>query len=124
MKVETLLVRKATLPVVKAKREPASHSNPDLTPRTYLPDARGEMQALATDLQRAGIHILTFSKKFHVGELDTLARLVKTSLLKSEDPANSAGNAWWPARLLENRVEGISINTQTERRVDTVLARL
>jgi hypothetical protein len=82
------------------------------------------MQALATDLQRAGIHILAFSKKFHVGELDTLARLVKTSLLKSEDPANSAGNAWWPARLLENHVEGISINTQTERRVDTVLASL
>src|SRR5258708_25768134 len=82
------------------------------------------MQALATDLQRAGIHILTFSKKFHVGELDTLARLLKTSLLKSEDPANSAGNAWWPARLLENRVEGISINTQTERRLDTLLATL
>jgi len=204
------LVPKATLPVEKAKRERASQSNPDLTPRTYLrhlatavsrvpasatdhraievqrslrnlhlllrserlyekdhplrldsldsaydsirstteilggleihvergglvaprigdahlPDARGEMQALATDLQRAGIHILAFSKKFHVGELDTLARLVKTSLLKSEDPANSAGNAWWPARLLENRVEGISINTQTERRVDTVLASL
>jgi len=208
--VETLLVRKATLPVEKAKREPASQSNPDLTPRTYLrhlatavsrvpasatdhraievqrslrnlhlllrserlyekdhplrldsldsaydsirstteilggleihvergglvaprigdahlPDGRGEMQALATDLQRAGIHTLAFLKKFHVGELDTLARLVKTSLLKSEDPANSAGNAWWPARLLENRVEGISINTQTERRVDTVLASL
>ena len=204
------MVRKVTLPVEKAKREWASQSNPDLTPRTYLrhlatavsrvpasatdhraievqrslrnlhlllrserlyekdhplrldsldsaydsirnttgilggleihvergglvaprigdahlPDARGEMQALATDLQRAGIHILAFSKKFHVGELDTLARLVKTSLLKSEDPANSAGNAWWPARLLENRVEGISINTQTERRVDTVLASL
>ena len=204
------MVRKATLAIEKTKREPASHSNPDLTPRTYLrhlatavsrvpasatdhkaievnralrnlhlllrserlyeenhplrldsldsaydsirntteilggleihvergglvaprigdahlPDARGEMQALATDLQRAGIHILAFSKKFHVGELDTLARLVKTSLLKSEDPANSAGNAWWPARLLENRVEGISINTQTERRVDTVLASL
>jgi PilZ domain len=90
----------------------------------HLPDARGEMQALAVDLQRAGIHALAFSKKFHVGELDTLARLVKTSLLKSEDPANSSGNAWWPARLLENRVEGISVNTQSERRVDTVLASL
>ena len=90
----------------------------------HLPDARGEMQALAIDLQRAGIHALSFSKKFHVGELDTLARLVKTSLLRSEDPANGAGNAWWPARLLENRVEGISINTQSERRVDTVLASL
>jgi hypothetical protein len=90
----------------------------------HLPDARGEMQALAIDLQRAGIHALAFSKKFHVGELDTLARLVKASLLRSEDPANGAGNAWWPARLLENRVEGISINTQSERRVDTVLASL
>jgi len=90
----------------------------------HLPDARGEMQALALDLHRAGIHALVFSKKFHVGELDTLARLVKASLLRSEDPANSAGNTWWPARLLENRVEGISINTQTERRVDTVLASL
>ena len=90
----------------------------------HLPDARGEMQALAIDLHRAGIHALSFSKKFHVGELDTLARLVKGSLLRSEDPANGAGNAWWPARLLENRVEGISINTQSERRVDTVLASL
>src|SRR5438105_1340292 len=90
----------------------------------HLPDSRGEMQALAVDLQRAGIHALAFLKKFHVGELDTLARLVKASLLKSEDPANGTGNSWWPARLLENRVEGISINTQTERRVDTVLASL
>jgi PilZ domain len=90
----------------------------------HLPDARGEMQALAMDLQRAGIQALAFSKKFHVGELDTLARLVKESLLRSEEPANGGGNAWWPARLLENRVEGISVNTQTERRVDTVLASL
>ncbi len=90
----------------------------------HLPDVRGEMQALAIDLQRAGIHALDFSKKFHVGELDTLARLVKASLLRSEEPANDGGNAWWPARLLENHVEGISINTQTERRVDTVLASL
>ena len=90
----------------------------------HLPDARGEMQALAVDLQRAGVHALVFSKKFHVGELDTLVRLVKASLLRSEEPANGGANAWWPARLLENRVEGISINTQTERRVDTVLASL
>ena len=90
----------------------------------HLPDARGEMQALAVDLQRAGIHALDFSKKFHVGELDTLTRLVKASLLRSEEPANGGGNAWWPARLLENHVEGISVNTQTERRVDTVLASL
>jgi len=90
----------------------------------HLPDTRGEMQALAVDLQRAGVHALVFSKKFHVGELDTLVRLVKASLLRSEEPVNGGANGWWPARLLENRVEGISINTQTERRVDTVLASL
>lgn len=90
----------------------------------HLPDERGEMQALAIDLQHAGIHTLAFSRKFHVGELDTLTRLLKASLVRSEEPAKDAGNAWWPARLLENRVEGISVNTQTERRVDTVLASL
>jgi hypothetical protein len=90
----------------------------------HLPDARGEMQALARDLQHAGIGILMFSKKFHVGELDTFARLAKASLLRSEEPAKDANNAWWPARLLEHRVEGISVNTQTERKVDTVLASL
>ena len=90
----------------------------------HLPDARGEMQALAKDLQRAGIHSVVFSKKFHVGELDTLTGLMKASLLKSDEPAKDVGNTWWPARLLENRVEGISVNTRTERKVDTVLASL
>ena len=90
----------------------------------HLPDARGEMQALAADLQRVGISSLLFSRKFHVGELDTLARLMRESLLKAEEPASASGNAWWPARLLENRVEGISVNTQTDRKVDTVLASL
>jgi PilZ domain-containing protein len=89
----------------------------------HLPDARGEMQALAGDLHRAGIRSLVFSRKFHVGELDTLARLMNASLLESKGPANEA-DAWWQASLLENRVEGISINTQGERKVDTVLASL
>jgi hypothetical protein len=90
----------------------------------HLPDGRGEMQALAMDLQRAGIQSLAFAKKFHVGELDTLAQLLKASLLRSEEPARHRGDAWWPARLLENRVEGISVNTPSERRMDTVLASL
>ena len=90
----------------------------------HLPDARGEMQALARDLQHAGIGTVVFSKKFHVGELDTFARLAKASLLRSEEPAKDLQDAWWPARLLEHRVEGISVNTQTERKVDTVLASL
>jgi hypothetical protein len=91
---------------------------------SHIPDPRGEMQALAADLQRAGIQSLSFTRKFNVGELDTLTRLMKESLLKSEEPVNDRGNSWWPSVLRENRVEGISINTQTERKVDTVLASL
>lgn len=90
----------------------------------HLPDARGEIQALALDLQRAGIRTLCFAKKFHVGELDTLARLVSTSLLKSDELAKRSLDSWWTARLLENGVEGISVNTHTERNVDSVLASL
>src|ERR1700681_1079528 len=45
----------------------------------HLPDVRGEMQALAQDLQRAGIQSLSFARQFHVGELDTLAQLFKAS---------------------------------------------
>jgi len=45
-------------------------------------------------------------------------------LLRSEEPANRGGNRAWPAQLREHRVEGIQINTLTERKVDTVLASL
>ncbi|HME12525.1 MAG TPA: PilZ domain-containing protein [Candidatus Acidoferrum sp.] len=89
-----------------------------------LPDLRGEMQALAADLQHAGIHSLSFSRMFHVGELDTLAHLMQASLLKSTIPARGGKNSWWPAKLLENHVEGISVNSQTDRQVDTVLGSL
>lgn len=90
----------------------------------HLPDARGEMQSLAQDLQRGGVQALSFARQFHVGELDTLAKLFKASLLRSEESVKRAGSSWWAARFQENRVEGISINTQTERKVDTVLASL
>src|SRR5579859_5093756 len=90
----------------------------------HLPDVRGEMQSLALDLQRAGIQSLAIARQFHVGELDTLAQLFKASLSRSEESIKREGSSWWTARLLEKRVEGISINTQTERKVDTVLASL
>ncbi len=90
----------------------------------HLPDVRGEMQSLALDMQRAGIHSLAIARQFHVGELDTLAQLFKASLLRSEESIKREGRSWWAARFLEHRVEGISINTQTERKVDTVLASL
>jgi PilZ domain len=90
----------------------------------HLPDIRGEMQSLAQDLQRVGIQSLAFARQFHVGELDTLAQLFKASLLRSEDSIKRGGGLWWAERFAEKRVEGISINTQTERKVDTVLASL
>src|SRR5277367_856074 len=90
----------------------------------HLPDVRGEMQLLAQDLQRAGIQSLAFARQFHVGELDTLAQLFKVSLLRSEDSIKRGRGLWWAERFAEKRVEGISINTQTERKVDTVLASL
>jgi len=89
-----------------------------------LPDPRGEFQALATDLQRAGIQTLLMAPRFHVGELDTLAQLVKATLLRLEEPMQRTGTAWWPEQLRQNRVEGILVNTHTDRKVDTVLASL
>src|SRR5690242_8576588 len=89
-----------------------------------LSDPRGDLEGLAADLQKSGIHTLIFERRFHVGELDTLARLMKTSLLRSEDASRKNGNSWWTAKLLENGIEGIEVNTQTDRRVDTVLASL
>ena len=91
---------------------------------SHLPDARGEFHALATDLQRAGIHTLFFSAKFHVGELDTLAQLIHSTLLNSEESAKRLQLGGWSGRLRERRVEGIQINTLTERKVDSVLASL
>src|ERR1700680_4021785 len=82
-----------------------------------LPDTRGEFAALASDLQRAGIQTLVLAPKFHVGELDTLAQLVKTTLLRLEEPQQRTGTAWWAAQLRQNRVEGILVNTQTDRKV-------
>ncbi len=89
-----------------------------------LPDVRGELQSLATELQRAGIQTLIFERKFHVGELDTLAQLIKAALLKSEESSKKSSKSWWTAKLLEHGVEGIQVNTQTDRKVDTVLASL
>lgn len=89
-----------------------------------LSDPRGEFHALAADLGRAGIQTLSFAKMFHVGELDTLARLVQATLLRSERIAKETGTNWWTSQLLENCVEGIAVNMHTDRKVDTILASL
>ena len=90
----------------------------------HVPDAHGEFHALAKDLQRAGVQSVFFAEKFHVGELDTFSQLLKDTLLRSDEPAKRTGRAWWPGQLREQRVEGIQVNTLTDRKVDTVLASL
>ena len=90
-----------------------------------LPDGRGELASLADDLQRAGINALFFAEKFHVGELDTFARLMHAPPQRAEEKAmNQSGAGPWAARLAENCVEGILVNAQSERTVDSVLASL
>jgi PilZ domain len=91
---------------------------------SLLQDPRGDLFALTKDLQRVGICNLVFAPKFHVGELDTLAQLAKASLLESGQPTKQQAQAWWSAKLREHRVEGIAINMESERKVDTVLASL
>ena len=87
-----------------------------------LSDPRGELRALAKELERTGIHTITFAREFHVGELDTMAQLVRSSLLTSEESAKHDATQRWSVLLSENRVKGITVNTQSDRRVDSVLA--
>jgi hypothetical protein len=89
-----------------------------------LPDPKGELRHLAADFQLAGIQTLVVLRQFHVGELDTLTQLMRAALLKSKEPLPNKRTSWWSAKLLEYGVEGILVNAQTDRRVDTVLTSL
>ena len=89
-----------------------------------IPDPKGELQHLAGDFQLAGIQTLKVLRLFHVGELDTLAQLIRAALLKSEQPEKNKRSSWWIAKLLEYGVEGIQVNAQTDRKVDSVLTSL
>jgi hypothetical protein len=89
-----------------------------------VPDPKAELGHLAANFQLAGIQTLVILRQFHIGELDTLVQLLRSSLLKSKGPSMQNRGAWWTAKLLEFGVEGIQVNAQTERKVDTVLASL
>jgi len=89
-----------------------------------VPDPRNELRHLVFDFQLAGIQTLVILRQFHVGELDTLAQLLRASLLKSDESSKKKRGVWWTAKLLEFGVEGILVNAQTDRKVDTVLASL
>jgi hypothetical protein len=89
-----------------------------------IPDSKSELRHLAADFQLSGIRTLTILREFHIGELDTLVQLLRAALLKSKEPARVKLASWWNAKLLEYGVEGILVNAQKDRKVDTVLASL
>ena len=89
-----------------------------------LPDPKSELKHLHADFQLAGIRDLVVLRQFHVGELDTLAQLIRAALLKSDESAKKKRSSWWTAKLLEYGVEGIQVNSRTDRKLDSVLTSL
>lgn len=102
-----------------------------------LPDSSGEMLALSSVLRQAGIRRLSFLQKFRLQEVDALAELIKVSLITmgqaipgqmsaktSDGDAKMARDVWWIKSFAERDVEGILVNAQVDRKVDTLLTSL
>jgi PilZ domain len=102
-----------------------------------LPDSGGEMLALSSVLRQAGIRRLSFLQKFRLQEVDALAELIKVSLITmgqtipgqmsakaSDGDARTARDVWWIKGFAERDVEGILVNAQVDRKVDTLLTSL
>src|SRR5260370_23747734 len=69
-----------------------------------LPDPKAELRHLPPHFHLAGIHTLLVLLQFHVGELDTLAQLIRAALLKSKEPLPNKPTSWWRSKLLDNGV--------------------
>jgi PilZ domain len=102
-----------------------------------LPDSGGELLALSSVLRQAGIRRLSFLQKFRLQEVDALAELIKVSLITmgqaipgqisaktSDGDARMARDVWWIKGFAERDVEGILVNAQVDRKVDTLLTSL
>jgi hypothetical protein len=102
-----------------------------------LPDASGEMLALSSTLRQAGIRRISFLSKVSREEVDLLAELIKVSLMTIgqtttaqtfaktwDNEAKKARDAWWVKSFAERDVKGILVNTQVDRKVDTLLTSL
>jgi PilZ domain len=112
---------------------------------SLLPDATGEMLALSSVLRQAGIRRISFLPKVSQEEVDILAELIKVSLMTmgqasaaptAAQPSGQAGaktadneavgarDVWWIKSFAERDVEGILVNAQVDRKVDTLLTSL
>ena len=102
-----------------------------------LPDDTGEMLGLSNVLRQAGIRRISFLPKVRLQELDGLAELIKVSLMTmgpattgqrsaktSDSEAKATQDVWWVTSLAARDVEGILVNTQVDRKVDTLLTSL
>ncbi|MDQ1405288.1 MAG: hypothetical protein QOG55_917, partial [Acidobacteriaceae bacterium] len=102
-----------------------------------LPDATGEMLALSSTLRQAGIRRILVLPKVSQEEVDILAELVKVSLMTTQHAGaaqtstKTADNedvgtrdGWWIKSFAERDVEGILVNAQVDRKVDTLLTSL
>jgi hypothetical protein len=111
---------------------------------SLLPDVTGEMLALSSALRQAGIRRISFLPKVSQEEVDILAELIKVSLMtmgqasaaptaaqpsgqagpKTADKEVGARDVWWIKSFAERDVEGILVNAQVDRKVDTLLTSL
>jgi hypothetical protein len=102
-----------------------------------LPDATGEMLALSSALRQAGIRRISFLPQVRPQEVDILAEFIKVSLMTmgqvttdqtsaktSDNEATATRDVWWITSFAERDVEGILVNTQVDRKVDTLLTSL
>jgi hypothetical protein len=102
-----------------------------------LPDATGEMLGLSSALRQAGIRRISFLPKVSQEEMDILAELITVSLMTmgptsaaqtsaktSDNEAQGTRDVWWIKSFAERDVEGILVNTQVDRKVDTLLTSL
>jgi PilZ domain len=102
-----------------------------------LADATGEMLALSSALRQAGIQRISFLAKVSQEEVDILAELIKvswmtmgqitapqTSAKTSDNGVKDARDVWWIKSFAERDVEGILVNAQVDRKVDTLLTSL
>ena len=98
----------------------------------YMQDDRGEMLALAGALQQAGIKQLSFTKNLGLAELNIFVELIKVSLVTPaqtraglwDGETRASREEWWTRQLAEHAVKGILVNSQVDRKVDTLLTSL
>jgi len=94
-------------------------------PPRELENPRGELGGLAEELRRCGVRSISFQSETHIGELDTLVRLLNDGAVRKR--TTQKGESDWAESLKERGIIGIRINQPsdgTPRKDETILASL